>query len=129
MFKNLFKSLTAKIAAKSAPLSPVAKEGEERLQEAKLKLSELRADYAKGKFSGHPEEMLEMIEDYENAERVLIKAKKRGWVPSEAVISEIKEDIENQKTYMVSQSYSQPEIDNEVEWRSEKLKEALAGLR
>lgn len=130
MFKNLFKSLIVKSAAKAgAPLNPVVKEGEKRLKETKQKLNGLRSDYAKGNFSGHPEDMLEMIEDYESIERVLLKAKKRGWVPSDAVINEVKEDIENQKAYMLSKSYSQSEIDNEIEWRNTKLGEALSGLR
>lgn len=133
MFKSLFKSLITKNAVKTAavsiPLHPVAKEGESRLQATKLKLSELRDAYSKGKFSGHPEDMLEMIEDYESIERTQTKAKKRGWVPDEAVISEIREDIEKQKEYMKGKSYPQSAINNEILWRSEKLEEALLGLR
>ena len=121
MFKNLFKSLTAKTTAK--------KEGEVRLKAAKRKLSELRKAYSKGEFSGHPEEMLEMIEDYESIERTLTKAKKRGWVPDETVVSEIREDIEKQKEYMKGKGYPQSDIDNEIAWRDKKLAEALLGLR
>lgn len=121
MFKSLFKSLTAKTAAK--------KEGEARLKAAKRKLSELRKAYSKGEFSGHPEEMLEMIEDYESIERTLTNAKKRGWVPDAAVIDGIREDIEKQKEYMKGKSYPQSAIDDEVAWRGKKLEEAILGLR
>ena len=57
------------------------------------------------------------IEDYESIERTLTKAKKRGWVPDEVVIREIREDIEKQKEYMTGKGYPQSDIDNEIAWR------------
>jgi hypothetical protein len=127
MFNNLFK-----LFAKDRPAEfswAIAAKGEKRLREVKEDLSSLRKDYANGNFAGHPEEMLEAIEDFEKLERILTKAKRRGWTPDAKVIKEIEYDIQKQTEYMMSQSYSQTEIDSEIACRQEDLKEALIGLR
>jgi hypothetical protein len=122
MFKNLFQRKSA--------TSPIAPEGERRLAEVRSKLNELRSNYAVGRFSGHPEEMLEMIEDSEIVERRLLKAKRRGWLPDTKVINDIKDDMDQQKEYMLSKSYySASDIEAEMTYREEQLAEAIIGLR
>lgn len=120
MFKNLFQRKSVATATH---------EGERRLAETRKKLNELRSAYAIGRFSGHPEEMLEMIEDYEIIERDLAKAKRRGWIPDINVINAIKEDRDKQKEYMLGKSYPESAIAVEMSYREEQLAEAIIGLR
>lgn len=121
MFKNLFqrKSVT----------SPVSPEGERRLAEVRAKLNELRSNYAIGMFSGHPEDIEEMIADYETVERDLVRAKRRGWFPDTKVINDIKDDMDRQKEYMLGKSYPESSIELEMSYREDQLAEAIIGLR
>lgn len=131
MIKNLLsfiRSLTASNSGSAAPTLTVT-EGERRLKEAKKGLETARKDYAEGRFSGHPEEALETIEDFEVEVRILTKAKKRGWKSDPKVINEIEYDIHRQREYMSARSYSPAEIASDLEWRHEQLEDAHKGLR
>jgi hypothetical protein len=127
MVKNLFKLFAKKRSVETSWV--IAARGEKRLREVQEELSSLRKDYADGKFFGHPEDMEETLADFEELERTLTKAKRRGWTPDSKVIDEISHDIRKQGEYMVAKSYSQEEIDQELSWRYQNLKEALIGLR
>ena len=130
MIKNLMSFIRKTNPSTSAAvINPVALEGAKRLKEAQQGLAQARKDYANHAFSGHPEEMLETIEDFERVVNRLTKAKKRGWTPSEGVIKEAEHDIEMQTQFMIAHNYSQAEIDSELDWRSKVLEEARQGLR
>jgi hypothetical protein len=128
MFRNPFKSYFLKQPAGSAPRS-TQREGERRLKEAKKTLASLQADSTHEDFPADPEDLFDTIKDFEQVVHILTKAQKRGWVPDKMVINVIKDDLEKQKEFMVSQDYPQKIIDDEIAWRQRHLEEARQGLR
>lgn len=128
MFKNLFKTLTSK-SPTSPPSSAVVTEGEQRLKDAQNKLAELQEKYYAGDYAEHPDDMWESMSDFESVVETLLRAKKRGWVPSKKVIKGIRTDMEKQSRYMAKKNYPQKSIDDEMAWRKQYLDEALRGLR
>lgn len=128
MFKNLFTTLTSKTPIHTPPTA-VAAEGEQRLKDAQKKLTELQEMYYADNYDEHPDDMWESISDYESMIETLLRAKKRGWVPSKKVIKEIRSDMEKQKRYMAKTNYPQSSIDYEMAFRKQYLADALRGLR
>lgn len=133
MFKNLFKSLFKTTPQIVVPFvaEPTATqiEGEKRLAEAHEKLNTLQSDYAHGNYSGHPEEMLESIEDLQEHISALHRAQKRGWVPDAKVIAHIKEEMEKHGEHLTRQHASQKTIAEDMAHRQLHLDEARKGLR
>lgn len=133
MFNNLFKSLFKTTPQATAPAAPEPTEtqieGEKQLADAQQKLNILQNNYAHNNFSGHPEEMLESIEDLQEHISALHRAQKRGWVPDAKVIAHIKEEMEKHGEHLTRQHVSQKTIAEEMAHRQRHLDEARQGLR
>lgn len=110
------------------PIS-TSKEGEKRLKATTNEYLKLKSQYLSGKYSGHPEDMLEAIDNAEHKMAVLTKAKKRGWTPDAELVKQLELQAIEDAEFLDSSSYSQESIDLIKSNNQTRLEEARRGLR
>lgn len=102
-------------------------EGEKGIYTLKQEVDTLRANYKNHNYSGHPEEMLEKIENTEYRLQEVLNAQEAGWVPDWDTITEAKSRLwwwKRNSAYPVGS----PEYDEGVTFYTRRLELAEKGL-